>query len=72
MICQVFYAYTYGSAGWLGTQALPLILTPSLVISMLATEVHAPTGKSKQEILSNPPSTYPSRVLYIAPSPACP
>ncbi|KIV79974.1 hypothetical protein PV11_07512 [Exophiala sideris] len=38
-----FYAYTYGSAAWLGLQALPLIVMPKMVITMLATDVHMTT-----------------------------
>ncbi|KIW12948.1 hypothetical protein PV08_08135 [Exophiala spinifera] len=33
---DVFYAYTYGTAGWLGIQAVPLIAMPKLVITVLA------------------------------------
>lgn len=39
----MFYAYTYGTAGWLGLQALPLIITPKVIITMLASEVHNAT-----------------------------
>lgn len=35
---DVFYAYTYGSAGWLALQALPLLLSPSLIITLLSKE----------------------------------
>ena len=40
----MFYAFTYGSAGWLGLQALPLIATPKVIVTMLASEVHRSTG----------------------------
>ena len=36
--CQVFRLYTFGTAAYLTTQALPLLLTPSLIVSMLATD----------------------------------
>ncbi|KAL6251187.1 hypothetical protein RBB50_001395 [Rhinocladiella similis] len=36
---DVFYAYTYGTAGWLGMQAVLLIVMPKLVITMLASGV---------------------------------
>ncbi|EXJ68235.1 uncharacterized protein A1O5_08850 [Cladophialophora psammophila CBS 110553] len=37
---QVFYAYTYGTAIWLGMQAILLILMPKLAIMMLANDGH--------------------------------
>ena len=42
---QIFYAFTYGTAGWLGLQALSLIVAPKIIITMLAPEVHRATGK---------------------------
>lgn len=43
---QVFYAYTYGTAGWLGMQAVLLIVMPKLVVAMLASGVvHETTGR---------------------------
>lgn len=41
---QVFYAYTYGTAAWLGAQAVPLIVMPKLIIALLAPELHRTTG----------------------------
>ncbi|KAJ9497981.1 hypothetical protein LTR99_002987 [Exophiala xenobiotica] len=41
---DVFHAYTYGTAGWLGIQAMPLIVMPKLIITMLAsTDMHHTT-----------------------------
>ena len=40
---DVFYVYTYGTAAWLGMQALPLIATPKLIVAMLAVETRSPT-----------------------------
>lgn len=40
---DVFYAYTYCSAGWLALQAIPLLLSPSLIIMLLSKEARNPT-----------------------------
>ncbi|KIX94364.1 uncharacterized protein Z520_09750 [Fonsecaea multimorphosa CBS 102226] len=37
---DVFYAYTYGTALWLGMQAVPLVVMPKLIIMMLAEDGH--------------------------------
>lgn len=39
----MFYAYTYGTAGWLSLQAVPLIIMPKVIVTMLANEVHRAT-----------------------------
>ncbi|KAG9228336.1 hypothetical protein BJ875DRAFT_477749 [Amylocarpus encephaloides] len=41
---DVFYSYTYGTAGWLTLQALPLIVSPTIIITLLSPEVRDPTG----------------------------
>ncbi|KAK5120570.1 hypothetical protein LTR85_006226 [Meristemomyces frigidus] len=38
MMFEVFRAYTFGTAGYFAVQALPLLLTPKLIVSMLATD----------------------------------
>lgn len=40
---DVFYTYTFGSAGWLAIQALPLLFSPSLIITLLSKEARNPT-----------------------------
>jgi hypothetical protein len=45
---KVFYAYTYGTAAWLGLQALPLLFTPRLITTMLSSEAHSITGLPAQ------------------------
>ena len=45
-VYKVFYVYTYGTAGWLGLQALPLLLSPKLITAMLASEAHLATGST--------------------------
>ncbi|MCJ1484664.1 hypothetical protein MMC06_004837 [Schaereria dolodes] len=40
---DVFYSYTYSTAAWLGIQAMPLILSPKLIVTMLALETRKPT-----------------------------
>ena len=44
-IGKVFYAYTFGTAAWLGVQALPLLVAPKLIIIMLSSEAHSITGE---------------------------
>ena len=41
---QVFYAYTYGTAAWLGIQAVPLIVLPKMIVTMLARDARQTTG----------------------------
>jgi hypothetical protein len=41
---QVFYAYTYGTAAWLALQALPLIVSPTIIIALLSPDVREPTA----------------------------
>jgi hypothetical protein len=41
---QVFYAYTYGSFCWFALQALPLIVSPTIIITLLSPEVREPTA----------------------------
>ncbi|KAK8250742.1 hypothetical protein HDK77DRAFT_439180 [Phyllosticta capitalensis] len=40
---DVFYSYTYGTAAWLGLQAAPLILSPTLIVALLSPTVRDPT-----------------------------
>ncbi|KAI9644937.1 hypothetical protein NHQ30_006971 [Ciborinia camelliae] len=40
---DVFYSYTYGTGAWLALQALPLIISPTLIIMMLSPEVREAT-----------------------------
>ncbi|TVY39274.1 hypothetical protein LOCC1_G004205 [Lachnellula occidentalis] len=41
---DVYYAYTYGTAGWLTLQAAPLIITPTIIITLLSPDVREPTA----------------------------
>ncbi|MCJ1252468.1 hypothetical protein MMC24_000274 [Lignoscripta atroalba] len=41
---DVFYSYTYSTAAWLGIQALPLLISPKLIVTMLAEETRKPTA----------------------------
>ncbi|KAI9814391.1 MAG: hypothetical protein M1827_003247 [Pycnora praestabilis] len=43
---DVFYYYTYGTAGWLVIQAAPLIISPTMIVTMLAPEVREPSATS--------------------------
>lgn len=40
---DVFYAYTYGTAAWLALQAAPLIISPTIILTMLSPEVREAT-----------------------------
>ncbi|CAL3963658.1 unnamed protein product [Diplocarpon coronariae] len=40
---DVFYTYSYGSAAWLALQAAPLIISPTIIITLLAPEVREAT-----------------------------
>ncbi|KIN01870.1 hypothetical protein OIDMADRAFT_18706 [Oidiodendron maius Zn] len=41
---DVFYAFSYGSAGWLALQAVPLIVSPTIVTTLLSPEIREPTA----------------------------
>jgi hypothetical protein len=43
---QGFSAYSYGTAAWLTLQAVPLILIPSVIETVLSPEAHKLTGMS--------------------------
>jgi len=36
---DVFYSYTYGTGGWLAIQAMPLIISPTMIVALLSPEV---------------------------------
>ncbi|KAL2067123.1 hypothetical protein VTL71DRAFT_1547 [Oculimacula yallundae] len=40
---DVFYSYSYGSAAWLTLQALPLIISPTIIITFLSPDVREAT-----------------------------
>ncbi|KAF2085187.1 hypothetical protein K490DRAFT_47520, partial [Saccharata proteae CBS 121410] len=40
---QVFYSYTYGTAGWFALQAAPLVTSPTIIVAMLSPEVREAT-----------------------------
>ena len=42
---DVFYAYTYSTAGWLSLQALPLLLAPNVVVTLLSPEARKSSGR---------------------------
>jgi hypothetical protein len=42
-VMDVFYTYTYGTAGWMALQALPLIAAPQMIVAMLSPEVREAT-----------------------------
>ncbi|KAJ6258623.1 hypothetical protein Dda_6670 [Drechslerella dactyloides] len=55
-MADVYYAYNYASAGWLLLQSIPLITSPTMVITLLSPEVRETT----------PLEDYLSRSLGIA------
>lgn len=52
---DVFYTYTYSTAGWLSLQALPLLLSPKLMVTLLSAESRNPTGKLLPSRFMTPP-----------------
>ena len=42
---DAYSAYAYSTGAWLSLQALPLSLSPKLMVAMLSAETRAPTGK---------------------------
>ena len=54
---DVFYAYTYSTAGWLSLQALPLFLSPGIIVTLLSTETRKPTGKLLLKFLRHDAAT---------------
>ena len=46
---QVFYSYTYGTAGWLALQAAPLIVSPTIMITLLSPDVREPTRRCRMQ-----------------------
>ena len=44
-IMDAYSAYAYSTAVWLSLQALPLSVSPKLIVTMLSPETRAPTGK---------------------------
>ncbi|KAF2198333.1 hypothetical protein GQ43DRAFT_422681 [Delitschia confertaspora ATCC 74209] len=40
---DVYYSYTYSTAGWLALQALPLITSPTMIVTLLSPEVREAT-----------------------------
>ncbi|KAL1634990.1 hypothetical protein SLS56_002075 [Neofusicoccum ribis] len=41
---DVFYGYTFGTAGWLTLQAVPLIASPTIIAAMLSPQVRDATS----------------------------
>jgi hypothetical protein len=64
---KVFYTYTYSSAAWLTLQALPLITSPTIMVTLLSPEVREPTGKFLNCLLKPPKSNnYPALEDYFS------
>ncbi|KAL8698075.1 MAG: hypothetical protein Q9201_006769 [Fulgogasparrea decipioides] len=64
---DVFYAYTYSTAAWLGLQATTLILSPTLIVAMLSVDARKPTA----EITADPddpkaPYAVPTLIITTA------
>jgi len=47
---DVFYLYSYGSFGWLALQAAPLIISPTMIITLLSPEVREATGNLSSKL----------------------
>ncbi len=44
MVLQVFSTYNLGTAIWLSIQAVPLLISPSLITAVLSPELHQITS----------------------------
>ena len=51
---DVFYAYTYSTTAWLGLQAVPYLLSPKLIVTMLSIDTRKPTGPRQKSLSSSP------------------
>ncbi|KAF2808495.1 uncharacterized protein BDZ99DRAFT_464365 [Mytilinidion resinicola] len=40
---DVYYFYTFSTAGWMALQAAPLIISPTIIVTMLSPEVREPS-----------------------------
>ncbi|OJD38590.1 uncharacterized protein BKCO1_400020 [Diplodia corticola] len=40
---DVFYAYTFGTAGWMAVQATPMIVSPTMIAALLSPQVREAT-----------------------------
>ncbi|OCL10503.1 hypothetical protein AOQ84DRAFT_337327 [Glonium stellatum] len=40
---DVYYFYTYSTAGWMALQAAPLLVSPTMIVTMLSPEVREPS-----------------------------
>jgi hypothetical protein len=43
---DVFYAFSYGSAGWLTLQAVPLLISPTIIVTVLSPQARESTGQN--------------------------
>lgn len=42
---DVFYYYNYATAAWLGVQAVPLLISPHMISTILSPEIREVTSK---------------------------
>ncbi|KAI9781555.1 MAG: hypothetical protein M1816_002270 [Peltula sp. TS41687] len=40
---QVYYLYSYGTAAWMAIQSLPLLASPTIIVTLLSPEVRPPS-----------------------------
>jgi len=43
-IMDAYSAYAYSTGAWLSLQALPLLVSPKLIVTMLSPDTRRPTG----------------------------
>jgi hypothetical protein len=44
---KVYYFYSYGTAAWMSIQSLPLIASPTMIVTLLSPEVREPSSKEQ-------------------------
>lgn len=49
---DVYYSFSYGTAAWLSLQAFPLVVSPTIIITLLSPDVREPTGLYLYTLLS--------------------
>ncbi|GAQ33956.1 hypothetical protein AKAW_01727 [Aspergillus niger] len=62
---DVFYAYTYSTAGWLSLQSVALIAVPEMMTTMLEQESRQPSCTSPPLVLSPLPTTQTNTITAI-------
>lgn len=60
-----FYAFCYATAGWLTVQAMPLIVSPRIIVTLLSADAHVPTSMEAYFARSLGFTLIPFAVLFL-------